>query len=95
MDRYSVRERGTGWQRTVALAGTRRTTHRQRPSGDRPQACRSAGIEGRVNLHRFRHSFSHQWLAAGGEGEDLMMLNGWKSRTMLQRYGSSARSNEH
>jgi site-specific recombinase XerD len=50
----------------------------------------AAGIEGRVNLHRFRHSFSHQWLAAGGQGEDLMMLNGWKSRTMLSRYGSSA-----
>jgi site-specific recombinase XerD len=52
--------------------------------------ARAAGIPERVNLHRFRHTFSHQWLAQGGQGEDLMMLNGWKSRTMLLRYGSSA-----
>ena len=49
-----------------------------------------AGLEGRVNLHRFRHDFSHRWLAEGGQGEDLMMLNGWKSRTMLMRYRASA-----
>jgi site-specific recombinase XerD len=52
--------------------------------------ARAAGIDERVNLHRFRHSFAHMWLAAGGEGEDLMMLGGWRSRTMLGRYGASA-----
>ena len=50
----------------------------------------AAGIEDRVNLHRFRHTFAHQWLLQGGQGEDLMMLAGWKSRTMLTRYGASA-----
>jgi site-specific recombinase XerD len=50
----------------------------------------AAGITERVNLHRFRHTFSHQWLAEGGQGEDLMALNGWRSRSMLQRYGASA-----
>jgi integrase len=48
-----------------------------------------AGI-GKTWPHLFRHSFSHQWLAAGGQETDLMRLNGWRSRTMLQRYGASA-----
>lgn len=52
--------------------------------------ARQAGIDERVNLHRFRHTFSHHWLREGGQGEDLMVLNGWKSRTMLMRYGASA-----
>lgn len=52
--------------------------------------ARTAGIDERVNLHRFRHTFAHQWLIEGGQGEDLMVLAGWKSRTMLSRYGASA-----
>lgn len=44
----------------------------------------------RVNPHRFRHTFAHQWLADGGQEGDLMRLNGWRSRTMLSRYGASA-----
>jgi site-specific recombinase XerD len=51
---------------------------------------RRAGIPDRVNLHRFRHTFAHEWLANGGQGEELMALNGWKSRSMLTRYGASA-----
>ncbi len=49
----------------------------------------AAGI-GHIHLHQFRHSFAHQWLAEGGNEGDLMMIAGWKSRTMLQRYGASA-----
>lgn len=52
--------------------------------------ARRAGIDERVNLHRFRHTFAHLWLLDGGQGEDLMMLAGWRSRTMLSRYGASA-----
>src|SRR5439155_16205888 len=52
--------------------------------------ARKAGIDERVNLHRFRHTAAHLWLLEGGQGEDLMMLMGWKSRTMLSRYGASA-----
>ncbi len=47
------------------------------------------GIPG-LHPHQFRHTFSHQWLAAGGGEGDLMRLNGWKSRQMLTRYGASA-----
>lgn len=48
-----------------------------------------AGI-GDINPHLFRHTFAHQWLAEGGSEGDLMRLAGWRSRTMLGRYGAAA-----
>jgi hypothetical protein len=33
-----------------------------------------------------RHTFSDAWLKAGGSEGDLMRLNGWKSRAMVDRY---------
>lgn len=50
---------------------------------------KKAGIEDAF-VHLFRHTFAHRWLADGGQEGDLMRLAGWKSRTMLQRYGASA-----
>ena len=52
--------------------------------------AKEAGLAGRVYPHRFRHTFAHQYLAAGGQEGDLMRLAGWKSRQMLSRYGASA-----
>jgi integrase len=51
---------------------------------------RAVGVE--VNPHKFRHTFSHNWLDHGGAEGDLMELNGWSSPQMLARYGRSARS---
>ena len=51
---------------------------------------READVE--VNPHKFRHTFSHNWLDNGGAEGDLMELNGWSSPQMLARYGRSARS---
>jgi integrase/recombinase XerD len=40
----------------------------------------------KVTPHQFRHTFSNAWLASGGSEGDLMRLNGWKSRAMVDRY---------
>lgn len=48
-----------------------------------------AGLKG-LHPHLFRHSFAHTWLSAGGQEGDLMRLAGWRSRTMLGKYGASA-----
>lgn len=47
-----------------------------------------AGI-GEVYTHLFRHTFAHLWLVSEGTEGDLMRLTGWRSRTMLGRYGAS------
>ena len=48
-----------------------------------------AGIR-HIHPHMFRHTFSHRWLASGGQEGDLMRINGWSSRDMLDRYAKSA-----
>jgi site-specific recombinase XerD len=50
--------------------------------------ARLAGV-GHVHAHMFRHSFASSWLSQGGNEGDLMQLLGWKSRAMVDRYGSA------
>jgi site-specific recombinase XerD len=45
---------------------------------------------GRIYPHQFRHTMAHRWMSEGGGESDLMMIAGWRSRQMLNRYGRSA-----
>jgi site-specific recombinase XerD len=42
-----------------------------------------------LHPHQLRHSFAHAWLASGGNEGDLMRLAGWRSRSMIEKYGRS------
>ena len=50
-------------------------------------ALKRAGIEKHITLHSFRHQFATRALEAGVSTFHLQALGGWKSATMLQRYG--------
>jgi integrase len=62
------------------------------PDGVRDLLTRRAKLSGLTGLnpHRFRHTFAHDFLLAGGHERDLKRLAGWSSDVMLERYGSSA-----
>jgi len=47
---------------------------------------------GKLHPHMFRHTFSHRWLANGGNESDLQALAGWSSPQMVARYGASAKA---
>jgi integrase/recombinase XerC len=60
--------------------------------GIKTMISRRAGQAGLPDLHphALRHTWAHEFRAAGGSEGDLMFLGGWRSRTQLDRYGSSA-----
>ena len=50
-------------------------------------ALKRAGTEKHITLHSFRHQFATRALEAGISSFHLQAIGGWKSPTMLQRYG--------
>lgn len=51
--------------------------------------CRAAGLP-RLHPHQLRHTYAHVFLSEGGLEGNLVHNMGWKSRAMVDRYGSSA-----
>lgn len=47
-----------------------------------------AGVS--IHPHMLRHTWASEFRAAGGGEGDLMVLGGWRSRAMLDRYGKVA-----
>lgn len=52
--------------------------------------AKQAGLAENVHAHQFRHLLAHRWKLAEGSEEALMQQAGWRSRTMMARYGASA-----
>lgn len=50
--------------------------------------AREAGVSGNLYPHRFRHTAADSQLEAGMEEGDVMRLFGWRTRSMLDRYGA-------
>lgn len=50
--------------------------------------AQEAGIE-HIHPHQLRHTFAHLYLRNGGNEGNLMQVTGWKSRSMVDRYGAS------
>lgn len=49
--------------------------------------ARAAGLPA-MRPHQLRHAFATSWLAEGGNENELMLVAGWKSRIMIDRYTS-------
>ena len=72
---------GQGNSASMTASGIRQVVWRQ---------AQEAGLC-RIHPHQLRHTFAHHWKADPSTSEDdLMVLAGWRSRTMLARYAASA-----
>lgn len=90
LDRYLRIRSASRWAHLDALFLSQRGA--MTPDGVRDAVRRRGESAGIANLHphRFRHTYAHDFLMAGGQERDLKRLAGWTSDTMLERYGASA-----
>jgi site-specific recombinase XerD len=92
LDRYLRERRNHRYASSAALFLGERG--RFTPDGVRERLKVRAAIAGldpaKIHPHRFRHTNAHDFLLAGGQERDLKRLMGWRSDTMLERYGASA-----
>ena len=82
-----IYEHGKGIDRPIFRAyGWPQRAHD--PVGDLPDRARSsrAAEPPAMHPHQLRHAFATSWLAEGGNENELMLVAGWKSRTMIDRY---------
>ena len=91
LDRYLRERRRHRWVHLEALFLTQRGALSTDGARDRIRVrAEQAGLKDRMHPHRFRHTFAHDYLMAGGQERDLKRLAGWSSDVMLERYGASA-----
>lgn len=91
LDRYLRERRRHRWVHLEAFWLTQRGALSTDGARDRVRVrAEQARLSDRVFPHRFRHSWAHDFLLAGGGERDLKRLAGWTSDTMLERYGASA-----
>ena len=89
LDRYLRLRRGHRWAHLDALWLSERGP--LTPDGVRERfnvRTDQAGI-GHIHPHQLRHTWANDFLANGGQERDAMRLAGWKSETMLGRYGAA------
>lgn len=90
VDRYLRMRSQHRWAHLDALFLTQRGTLSTDGARERMKVRGTmAGIDD-LHPHRFRHTFAHDFLMAGGQERDLKRLAGWSSDVMLERYGASA-----
>lgn len=90
VDKYTRMRSTHRWRHLDALLLSQRGP--MTPDGVRERMkviSADSGVEG-LHPHRFRHTYAHDFLMAGGQERDLKRLAGWSSDTMLERYGASA-----
>jgi site-specific recombinase XerD len=92
LDRYLRARRGHPWAESprLWLGGRGRATL----TGDGisrmlERRAEQAGLK-HLHPHALRHTWASAFRAAGGSEGDLLVLGGWRSRAMLDRYGKSA-----
>ncbi len=94
VDRYlRLRNRHRNGHRSALWLSDRGRGSELTKSGVGRMLARRSEIAGipRINPHMFRHSCADRLLSAGLSEGSLMEIMGWSDRTMLDRYGRSAR----
>ena len=90
LDRYRRMRRQHPWSKAAAFwLGPKGALTTSGVAQVVKRRCAQAGIE-QLHPHMLRHTAAHHAAKSGLGDSDMMRVFGWRSRTMLNRYGASA-----